>query len=523
MGTGSSIIAMLGGAMGRHTELADEKRKEEAANRQMLVNATLDYGSKNWDIMGPEERTRFLTGAAQVAGIKDPNLFNALLGMHDQMFKVVEQKTRPVEKQIPRTPQPVAPPMEGATPMPQRALAPPPPLPTTATVPEFGPVSTSYPTAIEARLAVQQQAEEQDIQRQISSARSSGVPEEDLRDLELSLRSKGRLIPLMGQRVAAQSRIEAAGMKQGGVLKPVPWHVYDDKNKKYRIANVVTDKQTGLSFEIDAEGRRIPFITGPFDRPFKDYGVDKFVTPQNELKYVDKNVVFPGVTPSGNRAMVTESVGEVRAPSKSSARPIQVKSSDSEGRATTKLLDPNTMEVIREFIAQPTGTERKDLNEYENSYKNILDIGKLYNDSYVGWMRGRIGGIKEWMPGSEKVFGEAGEVDPVEAEFRTQMAGLKNYMIKLITGAAVRKDEEPRILAQIPDVNTKPEVFRSRYQKTLENAARLINIIRNRYGAAPMPVQSPLAPSHKSAPNAGTKMTPEEEAAQFERNRGLRK
>ncbi len=142
---GSSMIALLGGASKRYSQLEDEKRQNEQANRTHLADLLGKELTANWDIMGPEQRQAGLGQLGQLLNIK-PEHMETLQAIGGHVYNVMQDRGKTIRP----APQPVAPSMQGATPVPQAALAPMPPLPTTATVPEAVP----YQTAAEARQAM---------------------------------------------------------------------------------------------------------------------------------------------------------------------------------------------------------------------------------------------------------------------------------------------------------------------------------------------------------------------------------
>jgi hypothetical protein len=66
-------------------------------------------------------------------------------------------------------------------------------------------------------------------------------------------------------------------------------------------------------------------------------------------------------------------------------------------------------------------------------------------------------------------YGLAGDVPPAVVDVEQNLAHLKNYTIRLITGAAVRPDEEGRITNEIVDASYRGPEFRQRLGTTLKN------------------------------------------------------
>lgn len=76
-------------------------------------------------------------------------------------------------------------------------------------------------------------------------------------------------------------------------------------------------------------------------------------------------------------------------------------------------------------------------------------------------------------------FQLAGDVPPAVVDLEQNNAKVKNYTIRLITGAAVRKDEEGRIVSEIVDTRYPPKEYRQRMQRTLENIDYLEQRVRD--------------------------------------------
>lgn len=76
-------------------------------------------------------------------------------------------------------------------------------------------------------------------------------------------------------------------------------------------------------------------------------------------------------------------------------------------------------------------------------------------------------------------FQLAGEVPPAVIDLEQNTAKVKNYLIKLITGAAVRKDEEPRIIAEAVDLKYPPKEYAQRMQRTLEMITQYEQVVRD--------------------------------------------
>lgn len=108
---------------------------------------------------------------------------------------------------------------------------------------------------------------------------------------------------------------------------------------------------------------------------------------------------------------------------------------------------------------KPGASQIKDLIDDASTLERINSLGKLYDQSYVGPVRGRYGAMSE-------LIGGIGED---EADFRAEVSTLKNQVIKQITGAQMSEPEANRIMKQIPDAENPPVVFEARLKRTREN------------------------------------------------------
>lgn len=104
--------------------------------------------------------------------------------------------------------------------------------------------------------------------------------------------------------------------------------------------------------------------------------------------------------------------------------------------------------------------------------KALYDAG---GKNYVGPASGRWETFKQVMPGvgTEQQFNS----------FAAANAALTNDVIRAITGAAVGVQEQARIMAQIPTVNDKPEVWEAKFNETLKNLQYLTGVIQKRQAA----------------------------------------
>lgn len=86
--------------------------------------------------------------------------------------------------------------------------------------------------------------------------------------------------------------------------------------------------------------------------------------------------------------------------------------------------------------------------------------------------------------GKYKLYTKAGGkgLSKEESEFFAAEAKIKNIIIPLVTGAAVGKEEETRILSEIPQHSDTPEQWLVKYRLTIENAIDLEERIKNIMG-----------------------------------------
>jgi hypothetical protein len=75
-------------------------------------------------------------------------------------------------------------------------------------------------------------------------------------------------------------------------------------------------------------------------------------------------------------------------------------------------------------------------------------------------------------------FEAAGKKPPDLVALEQNLSNLTNYTIRLITGAAVREAEEPRIKGQLPQMSNQPDEFKQRLTWTIKNNELLENQVR---------------------------------------------
>ena len=92
--------------------------------------------------------------------------------------------------------------------------------------------------------------------------------------------------------------------------------------------------------------------------------------------------------------------------------------------------------------------------------KMLIDLNNIYNSydqKYVGPLRGRVGGAAEklgWLKGDEKTF-------------RSALAGFKNDLLKIRSGAAVTDNELKRISQELPDSVDSPKQFKAAFDRAV--------------------------------------------------------
>jgi len=145
--------------------------------------------------------------------------------------------------------------------------------------------------------------------------------------------------------------------------------------------------------------------------------------------------------------------------------------------------------------APPSAGQQGQMIAAETGLAHLSNIQRLYKPEYVGPVQGR---LNEWMGlrsgyAPDIASGKVGRISPELAEFANAVSTNKNRMIKLITGAAMNKEEVPRIVSQVPDFSQPPEVFEANLKGGIQTEAMLIERIRNRQAQGlPTPGIAPL-------------------------------
>ena len=112
--------------------------------------------------------------------------------------------------------------------------------------------------------------------------------------------------------------------------------------------------------------------------------------------------------------------------------------------------------------------ERELITEEATALQTHDALASLYQPTFVGPVRGRLGGVGE----------TTGNITGPEAQFRAQAAAIKNAVIAKLAGANVPKNEERRMLSQIPNVDDPPVVFEAKLRQTRSNLLKLAQMRR---------------------------------------------
>jgi hypothetical protein len=128
-------------------------------------------------------------------------------------------------------------------------------------------------------------------------------------------------------------------------------------------------------------------------------------------------------------------------------------------RAATPKEIKGTAAVSINLGKPAAASERTSLAETQASMDALKRIKDLYDASYVGPVKGRVGGVGD-------IFG----FNPkVQSEFYAAEQSMKNAMIKAITGAQMSEPEAKRIMKQLPSSENPPSVWEARWNQSMEN------------------------------------------------------
>jgi hypothetical protein len=154
----------------------------------------------------------------------------------------------------------------------------------------------------------------------------------------------------------------------------------------------------------------------------------------------------------------------------------------------------------QQFAVAPTAGQQTAMAEQETGIALIGDIDRLYQPQYVGPAVARLTRAQMAIPG-------APDVKPEVAQFYASVAGLRNEIIRLMSGAAVSGAEETRMRSQIPDVTDKPSTFQAKLNQTRRNRETLLQRTQTRSGQKVTPM---------SSHTAGGTATPPQRVGRFE-------
>ena len=127
----------------------------------------------------------------------------------------------------------------------------------------------------------------------------------------------------------------------------------------------------------------------------------------------------------------------------------------------------------------PSSAVRTRMGEEQAGLDRINEIRGLFDPNYVGPAMGRWNQIRQNLP---DIPGEFDDIPEPLAKFMASAAGLKNDMIRLITGAAVGVQEAKRIEREIPSITDRPEVFMAKLAQTEKNRMNLMARIGSQTG-----------------------------------------
>jgi len=103
---------------------------------------------------------------------------------------------------------------------------------------------------------------------------------------------------------------------------------------------------------------------------------------------------------------------------------------------------------------KPSATAEGELTKAGSVLYQIGEISQMFTPERVGPLKGRYNTMQL------ALVGEAG--DQGLAEMQSTIAGLKNTVINLRTGAQMSEPEAARILQEVPDITLPPDVFMAR-------------------------------------------------------------
>lgn len=162
-----------------------------------------------------------------------------------------------------------------------------------------------------------------------------------------------------------------------------------------------------------------------------------------------------------------------------------VQTVDEQGNPITQYLPRSAVagQTFRKPAAGAGAVLPAALREAQVQSQNALGMLSDLNTQFAGVSKrlgplaGRIAEASLQVPGVA--------VDKGFAKFSAATAALKNAVIKATTGAGMSNEEAKRIISQIPVAEDKPEVWQAKYEQSVTNLNRLLDIIQQQGGGAP--------------------------------------
>lgn len=110
-----------------------------------------------------------------------------------------------------------------------------------------------------------------------------------------------------------------------------------------------------------------------------------------------------------------------------------------------------------------SASERTDLAESQASLDALVNLNDLFDESFVGIARGRIGSAK----------GLLGLTSDKQEDFLAATSAFRNLIIKQITGAQMSEAEATRILKQVPQETDPPARWKAKWRQSVKNIQRI--------------------------------------------------